>query len=102
GRDRAFEEGSERLVAVVLADAQDDAALIVPRLGSGAVPRGRQAARLSIAGLERILPRAGLEDAERIVHVHAEVRVDHCRRGAGVSGPDTALEVAHEPRAAAA
>src|SRR5215467_11228117 len=66
-RDGAFEEGAERMVAVVAPDAQDYRPLVVPLLGRGAVVSGRQrGGRLRVGGPDRVLPGGGLEDAEGV------------------------------------
>src|SRR5688500_12468544 len=67
-RDHALEEGAERVVAVVAADAEDDGAAAAQRpLGAAAVGRGRERARLRVADPDHVVGRGGLEDPERVV-----------------------------------
>src|SRR4051812_29479733 len=112
--ESALVERSPRVVAVVTADTNDDPARVPPRLARGdvAVVRGCQIGRrLHVRHPEGVLPDRRVEDAHGELHLQRRVvgirgmlvvqpaptRVADLR----AAGPDAALEVAHEPGAAA-
>src|ERR1039457_5565654 len=67
GRNGAFEEGSIRVIAVVTADAKNDARPVAPLLGRVAVVCGRHSGRgLRVSDPDGIFPRTGLDYAEGI------------------------------------
>src|SRR5690606_28801928 len=68
--DGTFVKGAPGPIAVVTADAQNDAALQIHRNGSVSIPGRGQVATCRVTHPECVRIRAGSEDAEGVLDIH--------------------------------